>query len=667
MQDRRGSADSHQTGYRSDLDGLRAVAVLSVIAYHLSPNILPGGYLGVDIFFVLSGYLITNVIWREALNKQFSVARFYERRVRRILPALVVLLIVVSACALMVLLPIDLIGFAKSVFASLSFVANIYFWRDADYFSQLAESKPLLHVWSLGVEEQFYIIFPLLVVLCIRWRRTALLPLTSALVLLSLIANILAIRMNVAGAAFYLLPTRAWEIGAGALLALSPPARTANPWVRNAFALSALILLFSSLCLTQISLGGIVPAALWVVLGTVMAIYLGNTSGSWLTFLFSRTALVWVGLISYSLYLWHWPIFVFAHYYLVRNSFSTVEAAIAVALTFALATLSWRYVERPFRDRSMPIGTVLAWIASAFLITAASSVAVLVYNGFPGRFNANAERIALAIGSEYRCGLTEYIPFGNLHACPLSMPSRNPQDATVALLGNSHAQMYAPLVTDILHANGLAGILVPLNSCLPMPDYNLSGACMDSAAKNLSAIEALPRIRVAILAMTWEHPGDMYTPMGQAPKGSEAKFFPESLDRLIQNLQQRGKTVVLVGPIAPPTWESASVMARDLAFGHRIVEPMFLPESTFMAQQGDIIAHYASRDDIIFIRPDRIQCKQDRCDYFRDGASLFADSSHIAESALPLFRPVFEPGLRQAFVRANQSGTGSSPFTEPLR
>jgi hypothetical protein len=107
--------------------------------------------------------------------------------------------------------------------------------------------------------------------------------------------------------------------------------------------------------------------------------------------------------------------------------------------------------------------------------------------------------------------------------------------------------------------------------------------------------------------------------------------------------------------------------ARDLAFGHRIVEPMFLPESTFMAQQGDIIAHYASRDDIIFIRPDRIQCKQDRCDYFRDGASLFADSSHIAESALPLFRPVFEPGLRQAFVRANQSGTGSSPFTEPLR
>src|ERR1035438_687802 len=184
MRDGRGSADSHQTGYRSDIDGLRAVAVLSVIAYHLSPGILPGGYLGVDIFFVLSGYLITNVIWREALNRKFSIVRFYERRIRRILPALVVLLIVVSACAAALLLPIDLKGFAKSVFATLTFVANIYFWRDTDYFAQLAEEKPLLHVWSLGVEEQFYIIFPLLVVLCVRWRRSALFPITYAFVLL---------------------------------------------------------------------------------------------------------------------------------------------------------------------------------------------------------------------------------------------------------------------------------------------------------------------------------------------------------------------------------------------------------------------------------------------------------------------------------------------------
>lgn len=658
MRDGRGSADSHQIGYRSDIDGLRAVAVLSVIAYHLSPRILPGGYLGVDVFFVLSGYLITNVIWREALDRKFSIARFYERRVRRILPALLSLLLVISASAILLLLPIDLKGYAKSVFASLAFVANIYFWRDTDYFAQLAEEKPLLHVWSLGVEEQFYIIFPLLVVLCIRWRRSALLPVTSLFVLLSLITNALANRAGAEGAAFYILPARAWEIGAGALLALAQPTGVTNRWMRRVLALTAGTLVFVSLSFKVNSLDGIAPAALWVVLGTTLAIYLGIAGGSWLTLGLSQTPLVWVGLISYSLYLWHWPIFVFVHYYLVKSYLSPVEAALAVTVTFALATLSWHYVECPFRDRKMPFRVVLIWVASGCIVVAATSVAILAYSGFPSRFNDEVARINSAVGSEYRCSLTEYFSFGASHACPMFLPSRNLKDATIALVGNSHAQMYAPLVADILQTNNREGILVPLNRCLPTPDYNLSPSCMGSAAENLSAIDGSSHIRVVILAMTWEHPGRMYTAEGETPEGSEAKFLPESLDRLIQNLEQHGKTVVLVGPITPPTWESASVVARDLAFGHKIVEPMFLPESVFMSEQGGIIAHYAVRSDIIFIRPDRIQCKEGSCDYFRDGVPLFADSSHIAEAALPLFRPVFEPGLQQAFIRANRLSVG---------
>jgi hypothetical protein len=136
---------------------------------------------------------------------------------------------------------------------------------------------------------------------------------------------------------------------------------------------------------------------------------------------------------------------------------------------------------------------------------------------------------------------------------------------------------------------------------------------------------------------------------------SKTKVFTESLDRVIQNLEYHGKTVVLVGPISSPGWESASIVARQLGFGHKVTEPLFLPESTFMATQGATIAHYASRDDIIFIRPDRIQCQLSRCDYFREGASLFADSSHIAEGALPLFRLVFEPALRQAFILSTQT------------
>jgi peptidoglycan/LPS O-acetylase OafA/YrhL len=652
MLDGRGTADSHQTKYRADLDGLRAVAVLSVIAFHLSTKALPCGYLGVDIFFVLSGYLITQIIWREALNRQFSVARFYERRVRRIMPALLFLLIAVSAAAIALLLPVDLIGFAKSVFATLTFVANIYFLGNEGYFERVAMEKPLLHVWSLGVEEQFYILFPLIVVLCIRWRRSALLPLTSALVLLSFVINILASIRLAASGAFYLLPPRAWEIGAGALLALAPPPRVANPWLRQALAFLAAALLLISLCFQGNSLFWPVPLNLWVVLGTTLAIYLGTTGGNWLTLGLSNPVLSRIGLISYSLYLWHWPILVFAWYYLLRTSLSPLEMVIAVALMFALATLSWRFIERPFRNRSMPIGTVLRWVGGGCAVTVAISVAILASQGFPSRYSPDVARINAAVGTEYRCALNEFISFGASRGCGIPLPSRNPADATVALMGNSHAQMYAPLVADILRANHQTGILVPLNGCLPMPDYNKSW-CLGLAANNLSAVEGLPRVRVVILAMTWGRVETMYTPAGPVSKENAAKFLLESLDRLIQELEQRGKTVVLVGPISPPEWDSASIVARELAFRHRVVEPLYFPDDKFLALQGDIIEHYASRDDMIFIRPDRIQCQMGRCDYFRDGESLFADDTHFAVAALPLFRPVFEPAIHQALIRAD--------------
>ena len=653
MQDGRGTFDSHQTEYRPDIDGLRAVAVLSVITYHLKSQLLPGGYLGVDIFFVLSGYLITNVIYREALNRKFSIARFYERRVRRIMPALLSLLIVVSVLAITLLLPIDLNGYAKSVFATLAFVANMYFWGDTGYFMQIAAEKPLLHVWSLGVEEQFYIIFPLLVVLCIRWRRSALLPIISTLVMLSLLANILADRVGMGGGAFYFLPTRAWELGAGALLALAPSAKIASSWARHALALLAAVFIVASLFYTGVTQANFVPAALWVVLGTTLAIFLGSAGGSWLTLALSKSVLVWIGLISYSLYLWHWPILVFTRYYLVQNSLSSAQAALAVLLMFALATLSWRYIERPFRNRSMKIGTVLIWVACGCAIPAIASVAILALHGIPSRFNEDSARIASAVRAEYHCSLNNRISFGALGACSLSLPSHNLADATVALFGNSHAQMYAPLVADILRVNNEKGILVPMPVCRPMPDLNDSLKCMAIAAKNLSAIDALPSIHVVVLSMTWDPP--RYTPNGEVPKGKEQLLFLESLDRLIEDLKQHGKTVALIGPLASPETEFPSIVARQLVFRHKIDEPLFTPESTFMAQKGYIIDHYASRGDIVFIRPDRMQCIQNKCDFIRDGASFFADDHHVVETALPFFRPAFEAGLKQVFLLSSNS------------
>lgn len=188
-----------------------------------------------------------------------------------------------------------------------------------------------------------------------------------------------------------------------------------------------------------------------------------------------------------------------------------------------------------------------------------------------------------------------------------------------------------------------------------MADFNYSETCMEPASKNLSAIESMPNIRIVVLSMTWGLEVPVFTKAGQVPKGSESQAFIAGVDRLITSLQQHGKTVVLVGPISYPGRDEASIVARQLAFHHKTDVPLFAPESTFLEKEGDTIAHFGSRSDIIFIRPDQIQCVQERCEYFRDGASLFADDNHIAQASLPLFRPVFEPALQQALARATQT------------
>ena len=649
MLEARGSADNRHTPYQPFIDGLRAIAVLSVIAFHISGKILPGGYLGVDIFFVISGYLITNVIWREAINHKFSVVRFYERRVRRIMPALVALLLIVTLCSIVILLPIDLVGFAKSVFASVGFVANIYFWRDTDYFSRLADEKPLLHLWSLGVEEQFYIFYPLIAVACVRWRKASLLPITLGIVILSLILNIVAIRIGGSSPAFYLLPTRAWEIGAGSILALIPIAATTRKKWHNLLAVVAAISIAVGLFLERTPLAGSgIPAAIWVVLGTALTIYLGNLDGAWFTDLLSSGVLVGIGLISYSLYLWHWPLLVFARYYLVESKLSATEAIMLLGLMLIVSTLSWRVVERPFRERAVSIRKVLVWVGSGCCLVALAAGVILANRGFPSRYPVEIAHINAAVGSEYRCSVGQMFPFGGSRACLLGAQGADPDEASVALVGNSHAQMYAPLISQILQENKLKGILVPLNGCLPIPDYNESQICMQQAYRDFAAVVALPHVRIVILAMTWNFSEPMYTPEGSVPEGKQLKTFCDSLDRVISRYRSAGKSVVLIGPLALPGYDIASVVARQMAFGRPITGPLYMPEGVFWTKYGETISHYESRRDIIFVRPDRAQCQKGRCEYFNHGSSLFADDNHLAQESLSFFRPVFESALHSA-------------------
>ncbi|MER9891683.1 acyltransferase [Mesorhizobium sp. M0119] len=639
-----GSADSHLIGYRADVDGLRAIAVISVIAFHLSRSWLPGGYLGVDIFFVLSGYLITLILWREALKGQFSIMRFYERRVRRIMPALLLLLFFTTLAAIALLLPADLIGYGKSVLASLGFVANIYFWRDTDYFSRAAEAKPLLHVWSLGVEEQFYIIFPLLIAAFARYWPRATLPAIALLTLGSLAVNCLALRIGGASPAFFLLPTRAWELGAGALVALLPRERAPHGWIAGVLGAAGAVAMLVGIG-SPARLFGSVPVALPAVIGAMLLIFAGQDKQSPINRLLAMRPLVFVGLISYSLYLWHWPFIVFSQYYLIRDLNFTEMTVAAVGMVIC-ATLSWRYVERPFRSKTIPARSVYSAAAAGAAILAVLASVLIWSNGLPGRMSGEVAIINAAVGTNYRCPVSNYLSVGLSRACTLNLPSRNPSDANVVLLGNSHAQMYAPAWESILVAKGLTGLLIPANGCLPTVTVNISRQCIEVAAGNLREIDKLSNVRTVILGLTWPHAGDgLVDADGKVVDNRSDRELAVGLDELIDHLRRSGKNVVLIGPIADPGWDVPSEVSRALAFGRPMDKPTYLPVEEFERQYGAIIRHFEARRDIGFTRPDRILCDASRCNYILDGRSMFADSNHIAEAELYRFRPNFTEAL----------------------
>ncbi len=628
---------------------MRAVAVLSVVAFHLSRRAWPGGYLGVDVFFVLSGYLITAIIWRETLDGRFSILHFYDRRVRRIMPALLLLLTVTTAASLIILLPSDFIGYCRSLLATMVFSANVYFWRDTNYFSAAAEQKPLLHLWSLGVEEQFYLFFPLVLTMTARWWRRHALTAIAFLTIGSLAADIAATFVGGTVPAFFLLPTRAWELGAGAFLALLPaqmgPREGRAEWFAGLGALAvALAMAF------PLDTDGHVPVALPAVIGTALLILAGLRSSPVINRLLALRPVVFVGLVSYSLYLWHWPIIVFGQYYLVRP-FSLMERAGAIGLMGACAVVSWRFVEQPFRASRIPMSRVRLGAAAGAVCLASVAALLIAGGGMPNRLNADAAVINQAVDTNYRCPIQNYLPFGRSRACVMNLPSRNPSDADVVLLGNSHAQMYEPVWQSILSERGETGLLVPVNGCLPTVEINISLECMGIAQRNLEGVMGLKRARDVIVGLNWWLETDALVDTKGRSIHPDDEAIKRAVDDLIDRLIANGKQVVLIGPIAEPGWDVASILSRDLAFGHTVNRPLFLPKSQFDRRFGALIQHFEGRRDIGFARPDEVQCPGDRCYYVLDGHTLFADSNHLAAAELPRFRKSFADALAKTSQR----------------
>ena len=637
--------------YRSDIDGLRAIAVVSVVLYHAATEYLPGGYFGVDIFFVISGFLISNIIWNEIQEKRFSLLAFYERRVRRILPIFFVVLSVTAMAAVLILLPSDLIGFSRSALAAIFFSANIYFWRDTNYFAPSAEEKPLLHIWSLSAEEQFYFLFPLFLLILVRlgFKHTSVSITVVLLTAASIAASVLLVKLGAVTASFFLLPSRAWEMGAGAILALGASPIN-NATVRTLLGLFGLFLTSVAILFSP-ALPGFLPAPTLAVLGASLLIWAGMGNGTLIGKVLGFKPFVAVGLISYSLYLWHWPMIVLTKYYLVRDLYLHEIGLLLLAMTL-LSYLTWRYVEQPFRKKKMTIRRVLLGIATLSLPLLIVVVASISSQGLPARYSAEISNINSAVGTNYRCKLKDFIPFGASRACFVNNQIDNISDAELVILGNSHAQMYVPAIRPALEELDLGGVNVPLNRCLPTVTLNINDACLKAASRNLQAILDLPKVSLVVIGLTWNHQErNLYNISGKLVQNEFNDALHASIDDLVSKLSLAGIHTVLIAPIMEPGTNVASIRAREMAFDRESSEALFVSRELYQKAHGKSVAYFSDRADIQFVRSDVWQCDETKCYFVRDGYALFSDSNHFAAKAVEELKPDFYDAIRRSLDR----------------
>ncbi len=496
--------------YRSDIDGLRAVAVLGVVIYHAFPHALPGGFTGVDIFFVISGYLISGILYkglksngRDGNVSPFSFGEFYARRIRRLFPALITVLVLTMTYGWLILLPDEFRQLGKHVAAGTLFIQNMVFWQECGYFDTAASLKPLLHLWSLAVEEQFYISFPL--VLILLWKRPrVLVPVMGVLLIATFILNVVMSVQNRAGD-FFLTPYRVWEFMGGSLLAWWHYNRghaKEVPLHREALSWGGLILL--ALGFTLIHTGDPYPGwrAMLPVAGTLLLIE--GDGGAWVNRkVLSNSAVVWIGLISYPLYLFHWPALAFVYIVKGENPKSGYLLA-ALGLAFVLTIFTYHFIEKRIRHNKSKF--TLPLLIAAFLFMGALGTLVwqkvLISKPLPN------EIIKFKTTLEDKDSLRGLV--GLISPKSLCLHQIGGTGATTLFFGDSNMQHYAPRIVELLKRNHgpttRGALLLTGGGCPPMPEVTIAGneGCLELFPKFDDLLEHENGIDRIVIAARWD-------------------------------------------------------------------------------------------------------------------------------------------------------------------
>jgi peptidoglycan/LPS O-acetylase OafA/YrhL len=646
------------------IDGLRAVAVLPVVFYHAGFPGFPGGFVGVDVFFVISGYLITRLIADDLAEGRFSIVGFYERRARRILPALFVLVLATSIAAAFLLLPREYETFSRSALAAIFFSANIFFRGNGGYFEESAVEQPLLHTWSLGVEEQFYILFPLILMGLQRWLRSRWLIWLAPVFLGSFAGSVWA-SYNDPDGAFYLTLFRAWELMMGAALALGrlPPLR--SRLLAETVPLVGLALIGWGV--VGLSNQSLFPGAnaLFPCVGAFLVLYSGVAGTSLGARLLSTSPFTFVGKISYSLYLWHWPVLVFGQFFKAAEM-TYLDRFVLVGLSFAAAVLSWRYVETPFRGRNgiLTRRQLFAAAGAAAVLLAAMAGYGIVSDGWRSR--VSDEVLALAAASapgELRCIATNGRRFPLEESC---LYGEGADDGYV-LWGDSHAFALAEGLGEEAARHGASFRYLGGAGCPPIlgtltdgPNYLFCGPRTEAVYERIVADES---IETVILLGHWAAYIYGGTTFGPAENGivqggllndpertmhgvaDREGLFARQFRATVEGLLAAGKRVVIVYPVPETGFNIPPTLAR-LAMMGRSPDEFVLPVRHYVDRHRTIegiLDSLPSGPEVVRIRPAEQMCDAERCTVLADGEPLYWDDDHLSLAGARFIAPLFEP------------------------
>jgi peptidoglycan/LPS O-acetylase OafA/YrhL len=641
--------------YLPFIDGLRGLAVLGVILFHFHVPYIDGGYVGVDVFFVLSGYLITNLIDVRLRRQEFSFAHFYERRARRILPALIITCALCAVAAAGLFVPHDLREFGKSLKGAAFFYSNVVFAQATGYFADPLSMRPLLHTWSLAVEEQFYLLYPPLLYALHRASGGSRLRLWGAMSVLGVIAlttSILWVKAN-ADTAFYLLPPRAWELLAGALIALAPwPWRLPRAASETMAVLGALFIACSfSIYDRNTPFPG--TAALLPCIGTMLLIIPNLNATTRVARMLSHRSLVHIGLISYGLYLFHWPILAFGRYFL-DHELSGAESCAALAATLGLALVSYHCVEVPVRSGTFLRSRKRLFQAAAagLVVVGAMGIAAVNGDGFPSRFSGAALR--------YAAGVHDYRPWGGCMPA-LEQLDRNgickfgsaTAPPSFLVWGDSHAAALAPGVDARANTLGISGWVVGYNRCAsligaaPMQRNHDDYPCVPIADEVLNLVRD-NHIKHVLLASRWDtyisgwERGGSETLQdltisfssadGRRARGLEA--FRLSFAETVRRLRMLGADVWVLEQVPPQLVDVPSALAKAVYFGRNpdALRRSYADIEKRRAAAETVFAQYRVPPQASFIDPAEEFCPaKSPCLIAAEGRALYSDGNHLSE------------------------------------